>query len=218
MLSYRVSDTDLYAMLFVVVVSGAVIAGAVALRGRSPTVRAARASWIRGRVRPLALVGAGAVMALLGVGMFAHAKAVSVERLDLAAMEAGARSDADYVEVRGVARPEHRLCRRGSGREQCYTPVTASATGTTVAVLLADDVLADDGATGAGRWTGFVSQSNQLSFRRHLEEAGLSPAEGLLRVLPESKAERARAGSWVSLAGLALLGLGWVWLRRVRAR
>ncbi|GAB5544675.1 MAG: hypothetical protein SangKO_044350 [Sandaracinaceae bacterium] len=58
-----------------------------------------------------------------------------------------------------------------------------------MAVLLADDVLADDGATGAGRWTGFVSQTNQLSFRRHLEEAGLSPAEDLLRVLPESKAE-----------------------------
>ena len=207
-----VSDSDLYAMLFVVVVSGGVIAAALALRGRSPVARAARASWIRGRVRPLALVGAGAVMALVGVGMFAHAKAATVERLDLAAMEAGARSDADYVEVRGVARPEHRLCRRSRGGEQCYTPVTASATGTTVAVLLADDELA-----GAGRWTGFVSQSDQLSFRRHLEQAGLSPAEGLLRVLPESKAERARAGSWVSLAGLALLGLGWVWLRRVRA-
>ena len=204
------SDGDIVAAIAVLVSSGLVIGGALHFRGGDAETRARRAGWLRARVRPLALLVSGGVMALVGVGMVAHAARVEVEPVDLAALERGEGEAGDYVELRGFARPAHRLCRRDRrGGESCYTPVTSSSDGVVVAALLAADAPA-----GPGRWEGFTTESDRLDFSRRLEGRGLTFADAGFRLIPESKAARGRAGSWVSLAGLGLLLLGWVWMRR----
>ncbi|MFK7989852.1 MAG: hypothetical protein AB8I08_27785 [Sandaracinaceae bacterium] len=208
------SGEDQLAAGFVVGLTALIVTGIVwAKRGRTPDeMRALSQRVLRNRY-PYALLGSGALIALTGVGMFAHARLTEVQVLDLSAIEAGADVDGSFVQVEGIARPDARFCRAGRrGGESCYTPIVAAPDSRHVAVLLSGEA-----SPGAGRFSGFISRSNQLTFRRQVEEQGLHPAADLVRVIPESRTDRANAGAWVSLGGLALFSLGWAWLVRMRS-
>lgn len=209
------SGEDQLAAGFVVVFTALMLGGVLWLRrGKSPEEMRALSQRILQHRYPYALLGSGAVMALLGVGMFVHARLIEVHTIDLAALEAGGELDASFVEVEGITQPAGRFCRSARrGHEQCYTPIVAGPQSTRVAVLISGDAPA-----GRGRFAGFVSRANQLTFRREVEQNGLRTASDLVRVIPESRAERANAGAWVSLGGLALVCVGWAWLRRARRR
>lgn len=198
--------SDSFALGLVVVISALVIGAAVVLGRR--TGGAATSRWIFSRRRPIALAAGGALIALTGVGMWLHASFVGTEVVDLAAVEAGAEIQGGFVVVEGYARPDVTFRREGS--ESYYTPITSSADGARVAVLFAGAIA----TSGRGRWSGFVNRSNQASFRRDMESHRLRPTSDVVRILPESKQERGRVGSWVALAGLGVFGAGLIWLRR----
>lgn len=206
------SGEDKLAAAFVLVLSAVAIGGALWLRrGKSPDELRALSGRILQNRYPYALLGSGSVIALVGVGMFVHANLIEAHPLDLAAMEAGGEVDASFVEFQGFVRPDARFCRSARRGPQCYTPIFAGPDSTRVAVLLSGDT-----NLGPGRFSGFISRSNQLGVRREAEAAGLETAPDLVRVIPESRTERANAGAYVSLGGLSLFCFGWAWLRRLR--
>lgn len=207
------STSDLVSLGFVVALSALVIGGALLARRRA-TDPAGLAERLRSLRWPLALTGSGALIALTGAGMVVHASLVTEVPVDLEAAERGAEVDAAIAVVEGYARPDAILCRRGRTGEQCYTPITSTPDTTTVALLVAGVVR----TPRRGRWTGFVTRSEPQAFRSRLEELGLASIPEPIRLLRESRGERSRAGSGVALAGVGLLAVGWLWLRRGRSR
>jgi len=198
--------SDSVSIVVMLVHSLVVIAGAITLGRRgTPAERARRLEILRHRRRPIALVGGGILIALTGFGMTLTASLVQTVRVDLASLEAGSELEASYVVVEAFAHGDQPVCRDASS---CYTPITATAQGTRVALLVKGR------HAGPGHWEGFVTRSNDLSFRSSAERAGVEVTDDFARILPESKHARARAGSWVALAGIVVFAAGLVWLRR----
>jgi len=207
-----VGEDDRIAAVAVVVISVVVIGVALRLRRGRPEAARARAVWLMAHRWPLALVVGGGVMAVTGIGMVAHAALVERVEVDLAAMERGEALDGRYVVVEGFPRVEAVICRRTRGGEDCSTPITSTADGRRVAALIAERVT----TPARGRWIGFVMRSDRAGLAARLGERGLTAVGDLVRVVPEDREARSRAGSWVALAGVGLLAVGVVWLRRAR--
>lgn len=208
------SQEDQFHAAFVLIGSLVVIVGLRLWARTKPADqrRHAAAQLYSSRV-PLALALSGGAFSLLGLGMYVHASLISVDPCDLAAAESGARIEADFIRVRGFARPEALVCWQGRRGESCYTPITSTPSSQRVALLV-------DGRvefTGEQSWEGFTTRSDLAHYRRLVADAGLQPTEDLTRLLRESRDERGRAGLVIGLVGLVLAIGGGLWWRRRRA-
>lgn len=175
-------------------------------------VLAERAAWIAANRIGLGLAFSGGLMAVLGVAMWAHAMLGETVTVELTRLEAGDAIEATFPRVHGFARGEFAVCRDTRGVRTCHTPLTSTAHGTTVAVLLSSG----SPVAGEGDHTGMASTDDVWGLDE-LRARGLAIAPGaFVLVRGETPEERRPMGLVIFAVGAALGSVGGLMLARAR--
>jgi len=163
-------------------------------------VLAERAAWIAVNRLWIGLAFGGGLLALTGLGMWAHAMLGETRDVDLARLEAGEPNDVAFARVHGFARGELAVCRTTSGSVDCHTPITSSPTGTRIAALLSSNGGPRD---GEGTFSGMTATDNLWGVDE-IGARGVTLSPDVLVVLEGETPEERRP------IGLVILAIGGV--------
>ena len=205
----------LFVGLLLVALVAIVLLRRSAQRGTPEETRRAmaeRSAWIMTNRIWLGLAFGGGLIALTGIGMWAHAMLGTTRDVDLRRLEAGEENHEDFVRTHGFARAELAVCREGREGRTCHVPLTSSPDGTTVAALLSTS----DPSIGEGSFAGMAWTDDPWGVDE-LEARGLAIAPHVFVLLSgETPEERRPIGLVIGACGALLCAVGSFALRRAR--